>query len=781
MPDTEPRPAPPDSHDGEPVGTTSLRLVRLRLALALLAVAIIPVAVILPVVRFASDDGGRRQETTAGAVVAGGRVSTALADVGRRLAETAKGAKVTTSKGATALPAATRSAFAAIASDSRVGRVVVADLDGDPLYASDADASVPATWLAALHAAERGAIVALVPDAAGRTVALGTSIGSDRSGKVGGIAIVTVPLASVLDPGTAAEGRTVAVLSPDGEVVATRAGTSSSQIGGQLLGVASEIGTTGSTTAAVPLTAAGFAGWAVEVSEPLLPTDLPLPALALLGGLTVLLIGLATWMARQVLAPAVQIEASRQRLGELYASARDAARLDFLTGLGNHRAFQEELDRQVEAAKRYHTPLALLLIDLDEFKPVNDNLGHAVGDDLLVEMGELIRSIKRTPDTGFRTGGDEFALILPHTNSDGAEELGRRLLTRCLEDRSSGAYRRPISFSGGVTAYPEGASTRVQLYAQADAALYRSKRAGRTTISRFDAERDRELIDEHMRAELRSRLAAIIEGRRLSAVYQPIFHLETNRLLGVEALVRPLRGTGFTGATGLFEAAHVTGQILELDRAALDAVTAGVVDVPADLLLTLNLSPRSFESQDFSAAALLRILASHGIDPNRVILELTERERIADVARVQTAVEACRAAGNRIAADDLGAGNAGLRLLSQIRFDVVKIDLSLVQANARREPVSSVLSSLVDLANRWGALTIAEGIETAAQLETVRAIGVDAAQGFFLARPSSLADALGATMPGDHGGGSLGTVRTVDFAAAVQARRARTEAAAQGA
>ncbi|HEY3524053.1 MAG TPA: EAL domain-containing protein, partial [Candidatus Limnocylindrales bacterium] len=528
-------------------------------------------------------------------------------------------------------------------------------------------------------------------------------------------------------------------------------------------GLASEIGSGSAASVAVPFTAGPLHGWSLAVSDQPPPTALPLPALAALGLLTALLVGLAVWMARQVLAPAVELEHSRQRLGELYDAAQNAARVDFLTNLGNHRAFQEELDRQVAAARRYHTPLALLLIDLDEFKPVNDTLGHAVGDDLLAQIGDLIRATMRTADAGFRTGGDEFAIILPQTDGAGADDLGRRLLTRCLEERREGRYRRPISFSAGVSAYPDEATSRLQLYAQADAALYRSKRAGRTVISRFNPEQDRSLIDEHLRAELRSRLASIIEGRTLTALYQPIFNLGEKRLIGVEALVRSATDDGFAGAGGLFEAAHVTGQIVDLDRAALHVVTEHLEALPPEVLLTLNLSPRSFESGEFSAAALLRILAAHGMEPNRVILELTEREQISDIDRVRSAIDSLRAAGMRVAADDVGAGNAGLRLLSQIQFDVVKIDLSLIQANARREPVSSVLSSLVDLANRWGALTIAEGIETAAQLETVRSIGVDAAQGYFLGRPSTLPIAVGQSFPT--------TTQTFDFSTALEARR----------
>ncbi|HET7026697.1 MAG TPA: bifunctional diguanylate cyclase/phosphodiesterase [Candidatus Limnocylindrales bacterium] len=770
MSDTAPRPAPQDRHEDEPIGTTNLRLVRIRLALALLAVAIIPVAVILPVFRYASDDGRHRQETTADAVAMASRLSRILEEDGRSLVAGATAADAMSSKGPVALSTAFRSELAALADDPHVAAVAAADVAARSLFASPAATRIAPDRVRSLIALPVGSLLAVPSEDPSTTVTIGTPI-APGGGKPVGAVTLTVPLGVATQGGAAVDGRAIALLAADGHVVASEATGSGSLIGGRLLDVATEIGSGSETTVAVPLLAAGFEGWSLAVSDPVVVTAVPLPAVGLLAGLSVLLVVLATWMARQVLAPAVRLEESRRRLGDLYETARDAARLDSLTGLGNHRAFQEELDRQVESAKRYHLPLALLLLDLDEFKPVNDNLGHAVGDDLLIEMGELIRSVKRTPDTGFRTGGDEFALVLPHTDADGAEEVGRRLLSRCLEDRSTGHYRRPISFSGGVTAYPAGGTSRVQLYAQADAALYRSKRAGRTTISRFDADRDRELIDEHMRAELRSRLAAVIEGRKLTAVYQAIYHLGANRMLGVEGLVRPGVGSGFNGAGGLFEAAHVTGQIVELDRAALDVVTGGLGALPPEMLLSINLSPRSFESEDFSAAALLRILARHAIDPNRVIVELTEREQITDIDRVHAAVEACRAAGMRIAADDVGAGNAGLRLLSQIQFDVVKIDLSLVQANARREPVTSVVSSLVDLASRWGALTIAEGIETAGQLEAVRNLGVDAAQGFLLGRPGTIAEAIAQDVP------PASVARTVDFAAAVETRRRLARAA----
>ena len=169
--------------------------------------------------------------------------------------------------------------------------------------------------------------------------------------------------------------------------------------------------------------------------------------------------------------------------------------------------------------------------------------------------------------------------------------------------------------------------------------------------------------------------------------------------------------------------------------ACVDAVVGGARDMPAEQLLTVNMSPRTIEATHFSAEPLLVILGRYGIAPQRVIVELTEREKVEDVSRLQQNLAKLQRSGLRIAADDVGAGNAGLRLLSQFRFDIVKIDLSLVQEGAERDSSRAVLRSLRDLASRWGASVIAEGLETVSQLRSVRELGIAAGQGYLLARP----------------------------------------------
>jgi len=415
----------------------------------------------------------------------------------------------------------------------------------------------------------------------------------------------------------------------------------------------------------------------------------------------------------------------------MYELARADSLRDGLTELGNHRAFQEELDRQMELHQRYQVPFALLLIDLDDLKVVNDSEGHAAGDAILRDMGGLVSKMSRYADRAFRIGGDEFAILMPHTDSSGALHVARRLQQKALQPSSGG---RPMLFSGGISACPQLATNRTQLYSQADAALYWCKRHGRAATDVFDPVRDRTASLE-VSEQLSASIARVVAEGSMRPAYQPIVDLGSGQVVGFEGLTRPLAESGFTDPGSMFIAAETVGRTVELDLACLHAVVSGAQQMPAQQLLTVNISPRTLEAPHFSADALLAILARYSIAPQRVVVELTERERVEDFARIQHNLTALQRSGVRIAADDVGAGNSGLRLLSQIRFDIVKIDLSLVQEGAERDSSRAVLRSLHDLAGRWGASAIAEGLETIGQLRMVREIGITAGQGYLLGRP----------------------------------------------
>jgi len=729
----------PSHHDvaRDPIldGRDSLRLVKLRLALTLITVAILPIAAVSPLVRAAAQESRlahhQRLETIANvAALNVEREIDAIAGASSRLLVDPKVAAATAPGASSAARAAASARLGDLVKRDSAAVTGVTILDASGVRTAYG-ASLDQSWLPD-GPVGAGVFRTSGPDADPALLLVVVLPEPARQTRLELVASVSLPpLVSWAAQTTGIPGQNIRVLDAGGSEIASVDGSfDASTLPGQVLDLATE----GShdSDALSSLAINGLPPWTVVVSAPIPLAQLPVAALAALGGLVLLLAAFTLWMARQILRPAAQLEASRSRLRELYESAREAALRDNLTGLGNHRAFQEAVTRMVEGSRRYGTVFSLVLLDIDEFKRINDTRGHAVGDQLLAQVGDLIRATIRHTDAGFRVGGDEFALLLPHTDAGGAIGLTRRLLNRGLEDRGAGSFRSPISFSAGVTSCPEFGMTRLELTAQADAALYRGKRAGRTVVTAYDPEKDHGHVDEGMRAELSSAISAVIESGWLSPVYQPIVDLSSGTVLGYEGLVRLPREASFPHVGAMFDAAEVAGRVQDLDRAALDVVLLGASEIADGLSISLNVSPRTFESSDFNATVFLAILKRHGIRTERVILELTEREAVRDPERLRAAVLAVQEAG--VAADDVGAGNAGLRLLSLFRFDVVKIDLSLVQG-ARLDQTLSILTSLVQMADRWGALTIAEGVETPAQLRTIRRLGIAAGQGYLLGRP----------------------------------------------
>lgn len=455
-------------------------------------------------------------------------------------------------------------------------------------------------------------------------------------------------------------------------------------------------------------------------------------ALAIVFGSAAALVVGAAVMSRAI-SPLV---ANQTELQVRYEAAVADALRDQLTGLGNHRAFHEELDRQVEAALRYGTPLSLMLIDLDEFKAVNDSRGHAGGDRILRGFGELLSSTLRRPDRAYRVGGDEFAVILPHTDLEGGKVVARRVLAQALQPALRVEDLEPVSFSAGLSALPDLADSRAKLYSQADAALYAAKRGGRTDVVAYDP--SVEASDEAEPGTASAAIAEVIARGQLSAVYQPIVSLSSGVVIGVEGLIRPVPPAPFADPGALFAAAEAGGRLTALDLACVETIVAGAGALPEDQFLSLNLSPATVEAPEFTSAAILAILARHQFPRHRLVVELTERQAIHDVERVRSRLEQLREAGVRIAADDIGAGNAGLRLLAEISFDILKVDLGLVQLSASGGPSSAVLGSVVALASRMGALVIAEGIEQPSQMAQLGELGIDAGQGYHLGRPGPI-------------------------------------------
>ena len=727
------------SHDPILDGRDSLRLVKLRLALTLIAVAVLPIAAVSPLVRAVAEEGrvAHHERLVDQSRTVAASVEREIAALRRVSQDMLDDDVLLDAAAPDATPAERR-----LATD-RLGRFVEAPQSTAVAATLVTGKGVRAAFGSAIdmRSLPPGVLVsglAALPGDTTRILVVETSERGRGPARTLVTAVSVPGLLAAATPKTDLPGRVLRVTDATGLVLAESSGPfDPGALPGEVLDLATMAGRDADGRTALNLP--GIDGWQVVVGAPIPLVAMPVQALSALGAMLVLLVGFTIWMARQILRPARALESSRSRLRELYESAREAALRDSLTGLGNHRAFQEAVARMVEGARRYGTAFSLVLMDIDEFKRINDTKGHATGDQLLSEVGALIHATIRHTDAAFRIGGDEFAILLPHTDAAGAIVVARRLLARGLEDRVAGQYRWPISFSAGITACPEFGTTRLELTSQADAALYRGKRNGRTVVTVYDPQKDHGHVDEGMRAELSSAISQVIESRTLTPVYQPVVELESGRVIGYEGLVRVPKESTFAHTGALFDAAEVAGRVHDLDRAALDVVLRGARSLDERMSLSVNVSPRTLEAPEFTATVFLSILRRHGMSPGRVVLELTEREAIRDADRLRSMLQAIQNAGVRVAADDVGAGNSGLRLLSQFRFDVVKIDLSLVQ-RAGDDRTHSVLRSIVEVATRMGATTIAEGVETSGQLRTARRLGITAGQGYLLGRPGTERD-----------------------------------------
>jgi diguanylate cyclase (GGDEF)-like protein len=477
------------------------------------------------------------------------------------------------------------------------------------------------------------------------------------------------------------------------------------------------------------------------------PPPSPVAAVATVVALGVGLLVQARRIRRRLAA----VDRARHGLREAYDRARLDSLRDGLTGLGNHRAFQEELDLQLAIARDEDGPLALLIVDVDDLKTINDANGHGAGDEVLRAVGQIVTANLRRGDRAYRTGGDEFALLLPGCDADAAEVVANHLLAAAL----NGNHGRsgPFSITVGISAYPSPSVDRQQMIHHADAALYAGKRRGRTNVQRFDPAVHGIANDARSLNELEVAVQGVVGAATLRPVYQPIFSLETGEVIGYEGLVRLAPDSGFDSPASLFVAAEATRRTVELDIVCARTVLAGATGLEPHQYLSINLSPRTLESDAFSPLEILAMARDRSIPPGQLVVELTEREAIEDLGRLQRAIATLRRHEVRIAIDDVGSGNAGLRLLSEVEFDTMKIDLSLVRAGATHEPTEAVLRALGAFARERGHTIVAEGIESAELLESVLELHYDAGQGYLLGRPepalvheaADLIDLLGQT------------------------------------
>ena len=407
---------------------------------------------------------------------------------------------------------------------------------------------------------------------------------------------------------------------------------------------------------------------------------------------------------------------------------------DPLTDLPKRTLFTERLEHAVAMVKRQGGTLAVLCLDLDNFKDVNDTLGHEAGDRLLKAASARLQDSLRQSDTIARLGGDEFAIIQVGAEQPGsAEMLCRRLLALFDQPMHFGDHDTFVGLSIGVALAPADGDDPLQLLKNADIALYRAKAEGRGTFRFFAPEMDVELqARKALERDLRNALA---QGE-FELAYQPLIDVANGRIIGVEALIRwhhPTRG--IVSPADFIPVAETTGLILPIGEWVLRTASVQATRWP-DLSLSVNLSPVQFRHPDL-VGLVGDVLEQAGLAPERLELEITEGMLLQDVqAALQTVVD-LKQQGVRIAVDDFGTGYSSLSHLHRFPFDKLKVDQSFVHMLESDADAAAIIRSVLGLGKSLGMMTTAEGVETASQLEFLRNAGCDQVQGYHLGRPQS--------------------------------------------
>jgi diguanylate cyclase (GGDEF)-like protein len=425
----------------------------------------------------------------------------------------------------------------------------------------------------------------------------------------------------------------------------------------------------------------------------------------------------------------------RGRSEELARLGR-ASLTDSLTGLGNHRAYQEDLERDLSRVKRHGGTLSLAVLDIDNFKGVNDRMGHVHGDRVLAALGDLLRGL-RTEDRSFRLGGDEFGIILASTKPAGAATAMERL----RQDAPARLYGATLSIGIASTIEGHGVDS-ISLRAQADAALYAAKHFGRNSIMTYADAHSNALVLSHEKEQSVRRL---IDDGWLDVVFQPIWDVGDAAPLGFEALVRPPQAYSLEGPQEAFDVAERIGLAPALDAICLRAIFARAGDLPPNVLLFINIVPGTLDRDLVAGTKLVDAVLAAGLTPDRVVLELTERS-MPHLDVIVREAKRLQGLGFKLALDDTGAGNAGLEVLRRLSVDFVKIDRTVLM-QAMAEPIArAIMGGIVAIARAMDACVIAEGVETVEALDFVcrEVLGIlpqhtgvgGGVQGYLLGRPS---------------------------------------------
>ena len=440
------------------------------------------------------------------------------------------------------------------------------------------------------------------------------------------------------------------------------------------------------------------------------------------------------------LVPAIERELRdadmRREHRRIAARVEHLAYHDVLTDLPNRALLHDRLFQALATAQREEESLALLILDLDGFKDINDTLGHRVGDALLQELGRRLLQAIRDADTVARLGGDEFAVLLPGMGVEGVERVARRLLAAVAQPFSADQLELTVRASLGVAFYPTHGETADTLLQHADIALYNAKDSG-NGIAIYAPDMDRH---SQQRLVLGSELSQAIHGQQLLFQFQPKVRLADGKVLGMELLTywqHPREG--LLPPARFISLAEQTGLIRPLTLAVIDGALRAARQWHADhhqLVVAVNLSPRTLQDERFQDEVAM-LVQTAGLPPSTLELEITENLIIADPGRAMATLTRWNNAGIRLSIDDFGTGYSSLAYLKRLPVHEIKIDRSFITDLARHGD-EMIVRSTIDLAHNLGLTVVAEGVETQSTWDRLAALGCDAAQGFYASRPAPL-------------------------------------------
>ena len=415
---------------------------------------------------------------------------------------------------------------------------------------------------------------------------------------------------------------------------------------------------------------------------------------------------------------------------------------DELTGLPSRSMFEELLELSITRAKHHEASVAVICVDIDDFRLVNDSLGRLAGDEVLNVVARRLREAARETDLVARRSGDTFLLLLADLEREGddveaavarAETAAQRILDSLAVPFRAGGTELYVSASIGISLFPQDGDETGSLLRNAEAAMLESKKGGHAYVVS-----NRGALDSSAKLRFVTRLRKAVESQRWALHYQPILELATGRMEGVEALIRWMEPDGTMVPPGDF---IPLAEELGLIEAIGDWVVRELVyqaqawrELDIDLDISFNLSPRQFWQPDLAEGILERIREG-GVDPSRVVVEITESSAMNDPDKAQAILEDLHAGGLRIAIDDFGTGYSSLARIRDMPVDVLKIDRSFVSGVDVDPQNQSIVSAFIELARGLGMTTLAEGIETEGELAFVLERGCVMGQGFYFSKP----------------------------------------------